>query len=423
MARVTIRHVFPVATMKLLAENVINGQSFTKKKEYKSELIKYYDSNDGCDILKKMTEVGFDSKKLAAAHRMRNTLSKLKKKLTSGTPKSVHDVAKALSIPLDDTVDLAITINELEGRIIRSDAANSQLIDEYTKLKTTYDQLDKQYAQERKPVLKEWRTKYRECVNVYRSQMDKNERLLELRAARKGERGETAKELRAQILALETELQAEIDAKLVDVSSIAETLGVDKAVAERYAVVFRLRKCIDSLSSSSIRVAKLGEVLSFLAEKEVQFAAAHAKSVFGSRLSSDSAENGHIKILLSDLKGLSGSQSAAGSLLSCSPTLSLIEQDKPVVYSESASVLATHVRNAAAEVTHKLTWDKPAREALCVVVYESVTALVNIFKMSITGNAKTISYDGVKNTLATYFTARGINPASFETEINEIFAK
>lgn len=421
------RSTFPVASMKKLALEVTNKDLFAKKASYKDEIIANYDALEGKVVLAEMASIGFDPKRMKVLSGLAKRLRNYKKLLESETltEETVKRICKELSINYQETYgsepSLKVVSTSLLMRILTSTSENEREIAECNAKKNAYLKLEKQYVAGRKPVLKDWRVLYRKLVVQERKRITENPELIQLKLVRSTHTGKEGKAIRddarVKIGELEDELQNELAKRLVDPQIISSSLGVDLQSAQRYAFIFSRRQAIDEISSRCVRIARLGEVLSMLAEKLTQSMVVHITE----KLRTQSMFE--LKVKQADLVGFDKATNPTIVLALCSPTKTQIDAGLEFEVSEQAKSLYTSVSNVASVTLKSVRWANGTKEALCAIVYDSLVSFTEMFKETVSGNAKTISKAGVEQVIHQHLSSHGVDRTLLDAELARIFAK
>ena len=418
------RAPFAASVMKALASRVVNGQLHEEKSKLKAEIIANYDSLEGKSVLEQIASLGFEPKKLKTA---KGTDRKIKKTMVTLakadlTEKDVEAICKSYSVSYEDKSKAGESFSQIADGLLVTLASrsseNKKVIEELSAKKERVEELHKQYFTERKPVLKKWREDYRALVVKGREFVSNDQKLVELKQLWKSQRGADKKVTKAQIEALETELYEEVSRRMTSPQEISSDLSVDPLVAQRLSLIFSKRREIDELSSHEVRVAKVGEVLSVLAE---QLTLAMTNNVKTNLLGQD-AFNMHIT--LSELKGGDKVANPAIVLAYCSQTKSVIDTGATPEFHEQAKQFSSSVKNIieSSGMSH-VKREPEVKDALCEIVYDFAVTLSTMFKGSISGKAKTISESGIRQVVTNYLLSHHISEPIFDAALDRVFAK
>lgn len=423
-ATVVKRAPFAASTMKSLASRVVNGKLHEEKNRLKSEIISNYDSVEGKDVLDQIAALGFEPKRLKSAKAFGRKIGKVMDKLTKPdlTDKNVESICKDFSIPYADRVNAGETFTQIANSLLLNFASrkgeNDKVVEELSAKKEKVESLNKQYFADRKPVLKKWRESYRSLVVKGQEFVSNDQKLVELKQLHKSQKGADKKITKEQIDELEAELHAEVSRRMTDTQEISSALSVDPLIAQRLSFIFTKRREIDQLSLEEVRVAKVGEVLSALAE---QLTLAMVNNIKTNLRVQDPFD---MKISLADLKGGDKVANPAIVLTYCSLTKSKVDAGETPEFHEHSKQFASAVKNiiTTSKMQH-VKRDPEVKDALCEIVHDFAVTLSTMFKGSVNGKAKTISEAGIRQVVSNYLLSHHISEPIFDTVLDRVFTK
>lgn len=419
------RSTFPVAPMKELALNVCDKTIYERKLSLKQEIISEYDRNEGRAVLDEIASLHFDPRELKSLKGVDKRQTNAKKILNGDnvTEDTIKKICKEFLYDYKQfaSADVKQSANKLARDISDSAIETGTRINDCVAKKAEFERLHTQYVASRKPVLKEWRSLYRQLVDTQRKAIAENEKLQELKTLAKSQKGPDRKATTAERKLLEQQLRTEATQQLGDATAIAGLLNIEPLLAERYSRIFTRRREIDDLSAKSIRVAKLGEVLSLVAEKLT------VALVDRARVSLFSSSKPDLKIELSDLQSQSVQKSTDPFIVfaSCSKTMTSVDNHfsnsgSQIELDPRALKLATPVKNII-NSKFKCKWDKNAKEAFYSIVYDSLVVIASMCRETVSGNAKTISRKGIEQVIHTYLGSHQVNTTLLDEDIDRIF--
>lgn len=420
MAKTTTQHrsTFPVAPMKELALNVCDRTTYERKLTLKQEIISEYDCNEGKAVLDEIASLRFDPRELKSLKGVEKRQNNAKKVLSGDnvTEDTIKKICKEFLYDYQQYAsdDVKQSANKLAHFILDASTSTSDRIRDCTAKKLEFERLHAQYVAGRKPVLKEWRSLYRQLVDLQRKTINENVRLQELKTLAKTQKGPEKKATTAERKSLEQQLRTEATQQLGDATAISGLLNIEPLLAERYSRIFTRRREIDDLSAKSIRVAKLGEVLSLVAEKLT------AALVDRARVSLFSGSKPDLKIELSDLRSVHKSADPFIVFASCSKTMTSVDSGSQFDVDPCVSKLATPVKNII-NSKFKCKWDKDAKNALYSIIYDSLVVIASMCRETVSGNAKTISRKGIEQVVHTYLGSHQVDTTLLDEDIDRIF--
>jgi len=409
------RHNFPYAFMRKLALRVLNGELYTQKGEVKQEILTQYDTNEGVVAYEAVKQVAYETGMGRGLSRTIKCTQEYLDRLTPDVDEAtVSKMYKSLNHDEPET-SLSERVSAL--RILLSNRQAKALNDKAVALsvKSKYDELFGEYSKQRSVVVKSWKLKYSELVKKLRESRDANPRLHELRAAKKlSSDAEEKKRLSQEIKSVIRTLNDEFSSSLVSVDVITRTLGITAEEAQRLVPVFALRKKISDINDNSVRVSHADHLLSCIAEREVIELASCTRVAFSARV----ASGGVARPTLEDLvNGMGKSTDAVSAFFKSSPTCRKLLLGEEVAFCDDSKALKSFVINTSKPVLNGLTSDVVL--AMCGVVYESLVALLRLFKSET--KAKTVSRLTVSGVIRTVLTSHGFDSAAFDSVIEEAF--
>lgn len=409
--RVVKRNYFPVALMKKMVDGIVNEGPAVEKQQLKSALVTLFDDVEGKSFIEKRKEVGFDS---VILKKLRSSLKKATKSLeslNSADSEKVSSIYQTLSIQEDPSKTLEQKVVELRQALSASIYSTETDIKRHTVLRDTYDAYTKQYLDQRKTVMKEWRKDYSSYLHHLEEQAAK-----EFNSVKTVTRGLRGEELVAAKAANAEKLRTINDAlrvKLTDSNAIGAYFGKGDEHSVRMVQVFSLRKHIEDISHQTIRVSHSGQAVSVIAEHICTELARGVREAYCLRLNTSGGKQFPVPqdVFESTFTGM------ASPLFKQNKTL---RNSGMVTYTDGYKDILTPVKNICKGVCEK--YDKQVYNLFASIIMDSIITLSENLKNNVHGS-KTITHHNFFYVLNPIYSFYGEDATPLIKVVQEAFTR